>query len=1465
MPTITVNSPGWEIQGPSRGAVTPTAVLPGLPEEFLTIGSTVEEEVVLQPRPAARDAGVLAGSIDLSCDLAAGESAVLAIRRPSGALTFHPPDQTVRRTRGGAGVVQFTVPAPAPPPGATSRGILTQAIKAIVVKVKDGVIDAAAGATLPLLTRAFETLTWKQKGLEEGWLTVSQAALKAGDLPAGRPSSTERSLLFVHGTFSNAAAAFGSLAQSDFFTQVAPIYGDRIFAFDHFSLSRTPAENARMLLEGLPNRPFTFDVITHSRGGLVLRDLVERPKTFGPLSDRFRIGQVVLVASPNEGTPLATPRRFEDTIGWIANLLELLPDHPFTTGPAFVANGIVWLARHITGDLPGLAAMNGDGEMIQSLQQPPGPPPDRYSALVANCSPTGRLTRLLDIGLDQFFGSANDLVVPSEGGWRIDRSGSKFIPGARIGCFGQGGNLAGESVTHVSIFAQPGATPFLVKALNGTAQPLTPMDPAVRLPDRRLLRAGAAGVAAPLVTPGMIPVAGPRARVRGAQARPAGEDRNPAQFAITVVNGDLSFEPLPLLVGHYRSTQLTGTEAFIDRVTRRALSRSLDLGVYPVEPGTHQVFLNKFLDPNKDALTPRPQAVIVVGLGQEGALRPADLTRSVRRAVLGWAQRVAEKDLPQGPPLSLAATLMGSGGHGITAAQAAVLIAQGIYQANQLLVKKSSGLPRVGVLRLVELYTDRASEAWRALKMQADATPGRFTVVEPITAGTGPLLRPIDSGYRGADYDYIQVTTRQEAGSQPKIEYSLDTRRARTEVRGQVTQPRLIKNLVREASSGQSLDQQIGSTLYKLLVPVELEAFLTSSGETQLVLDEGTAGIPWEMLDDDDGSRGHEPPWAIRSKLLRKFKTETFRQQIKDTDSRDPILVIGEPACPDNYPPLPGAYREAKAVYDCLSAAVPHVATRVEQVMAETEQGIKPIARTVVNALLAADWRVVHVAGHGALPEEDGGPGGVVLSDGSFLGPQEIGAMRAVPELVFINCCHLGAFPATALLYDRVGFASGIARALVDLGVRCVVAAGWAVDDRAACEFATTFYQALLKKERFIDAVATARTAALQFDGNTWAAYQCYGDPDWKLIADDGNWAATAPPADEFNQMASTAGLELVLRTLIAQSTFQQYDRTIQRQRLARLKDRWLAMGWTAGHGIGELFAEAHAAVGDIAEAIGWYDVVLGSATGDCSIRAYEQRSNLRVRTAWDQLAAAREAQLTVTGPDTGRARRARDLARRRANAAKALRQAIVQARRTIRTEDQRLSNLRTFGDTAERASLRGAAMKRLAMVEEVAKSARRERAAIVAMKRHYEDALAQARRAGSVELFYPASNIIVAQLALGERVDKELLAAVRASLAAKEAAGPDFWSIAEYSNLNLYEAIAQGRLAKRRPRVIAGYRDLAQRAGAGSKWASIYNTATFVLSRYLRQAERSRRRKEADAAIAIRDYLKQLMASPVP
>src|SRR5262249_8095955 len=203
------------------------------------------------------------------------------------------------------------------------------------------------------------------------------------------------------------ASGVGSDGQS-FFSSLQPIYGDRIFAFNHFTVSQTPEENARDLLNALPDRQHIFDVITHSRGGLVLRNLVERPDQLGKAANRFQLGRAVLVASPNEGTVLASPARWETMVGWIANLIDLFPDNPFTFGIEFVTEAIVWIAQRVGGALPGIAAMNVDNPDLQELQSAPGPPAHDYSALVANFEPDqSLLSRMVDAGADVFFGSAH--------------------------------------------------------------------------------------------------------------------------------------------------------------------------------------------------------------------------------------------------------------------------------------------------------------------------------------------------------------------------------------------------------------------------------------------------------------------------------------------------------------------------------------------------------------------------------------------------------------------------------------------------------------------------------------------------------------------------------------------------------------------------------------------------------------------------------------------------------------------------------------------------------------------------------------------------------------------------------------------------------------------------------------------------------------------------------------------------
>ena len=495
-----------------RSASMRAAAAPGeaFPPSFLASEVSIERVMEVTPAAARRAAGV--PMIDLSVVPDSNETYALAIRHPSGALTFHAPDLEMRQRRGRAAAAlsfRFRVTLRGGPAAGDRRGVVSSVVKAIVLKVGDKIVDAL----LPTLAAKAESALWKKAGLSEGWFGMDEAALRSGKLqrraPSG-PSASGRSLLFLHGTFSHAASAFKGLGDSQFFAQVKPLYGDKIYAFNHFSVSKTPEENARELLAGLPDRELSFDVITHSRGGLVLRNLVERKGALGAAASRFKLRHAVLVASPNDGTPLATPTRWEATVGWFANLLELFPDNPLTFGAGFVANAIVWIAQRAAGGLPGIASMDSAGEMVTDLQGPPLPPASAYSALVSNFTPTGNiLERMVDVGVDAFFGGANDLVVPSTGGWLIDRAdGPSPIPPERIGCFGSGGNFPSSlpAVNHLNFFERAETASFLVQALNGTPHGLPQINPSLPLPDSRSRR-GVATVA-PAAQP-MSPVVSP--------------------------------------------------------------------------------------------------------------------------------------------------------------------------------------------------------------------------------------------------------------------------------------------------------------------------------------------------------------------------------------------------------------------------------------------------------------------------------------------------------------------------------------------------------------------------------------------------------------------------------------------------------------------------------------------------------------------------------------------------------------------------------------------------------------------------------------------------------------------------------------------------------------------------------------------------------------------------------------------
>lgn len=1444
---IHINSPGWKIRrvAASRAAANAAAVdLPGLPREFLTAESRVADEAVLEPA-ATRGRARAVGAIDVSYDLPPGRTAILAVRHRSGALTFHPPDRAIGRGVGASSQVRFHVPVRP----STTRGLVDAAIKAIVVEVAKLGVEKGVSALLPRLAAAAERGLWKKLALQEGWRRVTKETLTAGRLEPGTPATPQRSLLFLHGTFSHGAFAFCGLPESGFFEHVKGAYGDRIFAFDHFTVSRTPEQNARMLLEALPEHTTTFDVVTHSRGGLVLRNIVERPELFGELGTRFKAGRVVLVACPNDGTPLATPKRFDDTIGLIANLLELFPDNPFTTGAGFVANALVWLANHASGDLPGLRVMDAEGEFIAGLQGTSDAVERRYAALVANYHPTGAvLHRLLDAGIDQFFGSANDLVVPSEGGWRVGRGAAGLLRSGHIGCFGAGGNLSPDSVNHLNFFRHQATADFLVNALLDRPQSLNPLDPRKSLPDRRMLRGGMTDAPA---------AAGPAAPDEG--GAPERPDMTPLR--ITVTNGDLTFESEPLLLGHYRSLQLTGTEKVMDRVIGGAMTRSLERGVYPLAPGSHEIFINSRPNLERGTFMPRPQAVIVAGLGEEGKLRSADLVQSVRQAVIAWAQRLTETSRNAPDEFALSATLLGSGGTGVTAADAARLLAQGVYEANELLQKTEHAdrrAPLVGRLQIIELYLDRATDAWRALRLQAAATPGRYVIDDAVKTGTGPLDRPPDSGYRGTGFDFISVEAKPDKDGAPMISYTLDTKRARSEVRGQRAQSRLLTELVAVASNDQNRDQQIGRTLFNLLVPVELEPYLAGSGEMQIELDPQTASIPWELLDTGTGTDA-ETPWAIRVKLLRKLRIGEFRDRVSDATPEASVLVVGEPACPPEYARLPGARGEAVAVRACLAG---EAGISVKSLISDDPSEPGATARDVVNALFEQPWRIVHIAGHG-IPGTNGAPGGVVLSNGTFLGPDEFRNMRTVPELVFVNCCHLGAADGGQLLnarYDRAHFASGVAGALVAIGVRCVVAAGWAVDDDAATVFSEEFYRSLLRGNRFIVAVAEARAAARARSPhlNTWAAYQCYGDPDWVFRgkAPDANRAA-APVADDFSGIGSAAALKLALRQIVVQTRFQGADVSKQLQQLERL-ERLFAAKWGDSGDVAELFAEALVEAGDVEAGMRWYERAVSAPNARASLRAAEQLANVRGRLAWEIVEKAARG-LAAAQRDTPAARKTQARAaagRARVDAQRALRAAVARADRLLTESLALLARLTALELTMERASLIGSAYKRRALVDGAAGRHARVAQDLRSMRDAYRRAQKLGEQKNDADVYYPAANRLSAEVALQSRtgrsqpLDGDTADLVRRALQARSASDPDFWSVVGQTELDQYEALAARKLAAAAGQLSRAYDDLHKRVTATRMWASVYDTACLVLPGYARRAT-GKERAAANALLA--------------
>ena len=179
-----------------------------------------------------------------------------------------------------------------------------------------------------------------------------------------------------------------------------------------------------------------------------------------------------------------------------------------------------------------------------------------------------------------------------------------------------------------------------------------------------------------------------------------------------------------------------------------------------------------------------------------------------------------------------------------------------------------------------------------------------------------------------------------------------------------------------------------------------------------------------------------------------------------------------------------------------------------------------------------------------------------------------------------------------------------------------------------------------------------------------------------------------------------------------------------------------------------------------------------------------------------------------------------------------------------------------------ERESLIASALKRRALVNTAAGQAARVRRDLLEMKRAYEKAIHVGKTEDGADLYYPASNCLAADVALGAGrrapigLDGEFLDIVRKHLKAKSGVDADFWSVAGSIELEQYQAIAARKLGAGRVHLERGYRDLYARAKSTRMWSSVYDSAALVLGSHV-DPRSSVPTKDRQAAEAILNLLR--------
>lgn len=558
--------------------------------------------------------------------------------------------------------------------------------------------------------------------------------------------------------------------------------------------------------------------------------------------------------------------------------------------------------------------------------------------------------------------------------------------------------------------------------------------------------------------------------------------------SISVSNGDLAYASYPVLAGHFINDGILYAEKSIDHNVSGSLSARHHLGIYPGEVGTNTIVSS---DPQEDSFP----GAIIVGLGEIGKLTSYLLSKTIEQGISKYLLNLNSKPVPA-KEVGISALIIGCGYGGLSVENSLKAVIEGINNANNKVLKVlKPDAQVVQHIEFIELYEDRSLSCLYALtKIESKENRiyniriGNKKIKKLFGSKKRMPVNASDEWWNRITVKFKEIKEKEEEIS--SLVFSASTGDAREEEQELFTSIPLIDLFIDQVSVQNKWTAASAKTLFELMIPNDFKDNLKKKGSICWILDKSTAAYPWELLQEN---MNDTKPLCIDAGMIRQLATTNYRPDIKRV-ATEMAFVVGDPVLNGFVNQLPGAKAEGLAVTSLLTTyGYPNISL------------INKTASEIVLNLFSNDYKIIHLAGHGVYDPKSRKKSGMVIGNDVFLTTADIEQMSAVPELVFVNCCHLGKVEADGEEYyrDRYKLAANIGTQLIEIGVKAVIAAGWAVDDRAASDFANIFYTRMFDGYNFGDAVNTARSAIYEkyrLNNNTWGAYQCYGDPFYKLI-----------------------------------------------------------------------------------------------------------------------------------------------------------------------------------------------------------------------------------------------------------------------------------------------------------------------------------------------------------------------------